>query len=396
MHPLVQKSAHLNLISQVSRFFLWGLLSLFTQVGHAQWKQSHAFEKEWLVYQPSVKGFLPYIASKHVGYKSKSLAVNPADYPQGYLRIKPEADYQLFIQGTFQLFLPKGELIRLSLDSLQQKYTDESQLVLTIYSSNLNGLPSEFSIERKVLENADSSAEFLTIKRRNSFIFYQFFGFSFLILLLFIGILFAAFPRYFQTYYRFSDWIHWEVKEDAVVKSPFAFPNLWVIFTLSLITACLSFYNRFMQQSSDALFESWENLQTMGASLGFLGFKTVIGFILFISRYFVFKLFSNLFRLSQVPEAHYFKSLQTNFQFFSSLFLCISLYSLYQGPLVSINLTYISYVITGYFILRSFYFFQVFRKSFQLNQLSLLAYLILMEGQVLVFGLRELIFPEYM
>lgn len=396
MHPLVQKSAHLNLISQVSRFFLWGLLSLFTQVGHAQWKQSHAFEKEWLVYQPSVKGFLPYIASKHVGYKSKSLAVNPADYPQGYLRIKPEADYQLFIQGTFQLFLPKGELIRLSLDSLQQKYTDESQLVLTIYSSNLNGLPSEFSIERKVLENADSSAEFLTIKRRNSFIFYQFFGFSFLILLLFIGILFAAFPRYFQTYYRFSDWIHWEVKEDAVVKSPFAFPNLWVIFTLSLITACLSFYNRFMQQSSDALFESWENLQTMGASLGFLGFKTLIGFILFISRYFVFKLFSNLFRLSQVPEAHYFKSLQTNFQFFSGLFLCISLYSLYQGPLVSINLTYISYVITGYFILRSFYFFQVFRKSFQLNQLSLLAYLILMEGQVLVFGLRELIFPEYM
>lgn len=396
MHPLVQKSAHLNLISQVSRFFLWGLLSLFTQVGHAQWKQSHAFEKEWLVYQPSVKGFLPYIASKHVGYKSKSLAVNPADHPQGYLRIKPEADYQLFIQGTFQLFLPKGELIRLSLDSLQQKYTDESQLVLTVYSSNLNGLPSEFSIERKVLENADSLAEFLTIKRRNSFIFYQFFGFSFLILLLFMGILFAAFPRYFQTYYRFSDWIHWEVKEDAVVKSPFAFPNLWVIFTLSLITACLSFYNRFMQQSSDALFESWENLQTMGASLGFLGFKTVIGFILFISRYFVFKLFSNLFRLSQVPEAHYFKSLQTNFQFFSALFLCISLYSLYQGPLVSINLTYISYVITGYFILRSFYFFQVFRKSFQLNQLSLLAYLILMEGQVLVFGLRELIFPEYM
>jgi hypothetical protein len=396
MHPLVQKSAHLNLISQVSRFFLWGLLSLFVQVGHAQWKQSHAFDKEWMVYQPAVKGFLPYIASKHFGYKSKSLAINPADYPQGYLRIKPEVDYHLFIQGTFQMFLPKGELIRLSLDSLQKKYTDESQLVLTIYRTDLKGLPSEFSVERKVLVSSDSMDDFLTIKRRNSFIFYQFFGFSFLVLLLFIGTLFAVFPRYFQTYYRFSDWIHWEVKEDAVLKSPFAFPNLWVIFTLSLITACLSFYNRLMHQSSDALFESWENLQTIGASLGFLGVKTLVGFILFISRYFVFKLFANLFRLSQVPEAHYFKSLQTNFQFFTVLFLCLSLYSLYQGPLVSINLTNISYVITGYFIVRSFYFFYVFRKSFQLNQLSLLAYLILMEGQVLVFGLRELIFPEYM
>jgi hypothetical protein len=61
-----------------------------------------------------------------------------------------------------------------------------------------------------------------------------------------------------------------------------------------------------------------------------------------------------------------------------------------------VNLTYISYVITAYFVIRAIYFFQVFRRSYQVNQLSLLAYLVLMEGQVMVFGLRELIFPEYM
>jgi hypothetical protein len=110
----------------------------------------------------------------------------------------------------------------------------------------------------------------------------------------------------------------------------------------------------------------------------------------------MFKLFTNLFRLSQVAEAHYFKSLQTNFQFFTGLFLIISLYSLYEGPLVPIDLSLISDVITVYFVVRSFYLFQVLRRSFPVNQLSLLAYLILMEGQVLVFGLRELIFPEYM
>lgn len=396
MHPLSQKSAYLNRIGQVSRFFLCVCFCLAVSFAHAQWKRTHTFDKEWMVYQPSVKGFLPYIANKHFNYKSKSLALNPADYPKGFLRIKSDADYHLFVQGTFQRFLPKDELMRLSLDSMQQKYGGEEQLVLTIYSNELKGLPTEFSIERKIQVNSDAMADFLSIKRRGSFIFYQFFGFAFIVLMLSVGTLFAAFPRYFQTYYRFSDWIHWEVKEDAVLKSPFAFPNLWVILTLSLLTAFISFYNRLMGQSNEAVFESLENLQSIGASLGFIGVKVFVGFILFVSRYFMFKLFTNLFRMSQVADAHYFKSLQTNLQFFSILFVGISLYSLYQGPLISINLTHISFVITGYFIVRSFYLFQVFRKSFQVNQLSLLAYLVLMEGQVLVFGLRELIFPEYM
>lgn len=396
MHPLTRKSAHLNLCGQVSRFFLCVLFCLLAPLAKGQWKQTHSFEKEWMVYQPTVKGFLPYISTKHFGYKSKSIALNPADYPEGYLRVKPESDYHLFIQGTFQRFLPKGVEVRMSLDSLQRTYRGESQLVLTVYNNELKGLPKELSIERKIQVNSVAMADFLSIKRRNSFIFYQFFGFAFVILLLFIGTLFASFPRYFQTYFRFSDWVHWEVKEDAVLKSPFAFPNLWVIFTLSLLTAFLSFYNRLAHQVGDSSYESMENLQTIGASLGFLITKVFVGFILFISRYFMFKLFTNLFRLTQVAEAHYFKSLQTNFQFFTLLFICISLYALYQGPLVLINLSYISYLITGYFVLRSVYLFQVFRRSFSVNQLSLLAYLMLMEGQVLVFGLRELIFPEYM
>ena len=396
MFPLTQKSAYLNFNSQVSRFFLCVFFCLAFHVGNGQWKETHTFDKEWLVYQPAVNGFLPYIASKHFSYKSKSIALNPADYPQGFLRIKSDADYHLFIQGAFQRFLPKGLFVRMSLDSLQKKYPGENQLVLTVYNNDLKGLPQTFSVERKIQVSNVAMADFLSIKLRGSFIFYQFFGFSFVVLLLFIGTLFAAFPRYFNTYYRFSDWIHWEVKEDAVLKSPFAFPNLLVILTLSSLTAFLSFYNRLMHPNSDVLFESWESFQTIGASLGFLVIKIFVGFLLFISRYFMFKLFTNLFRLSQVAEAHYFKSLQTNFQFFTLLFLGISLYSLYSGPLVPIDLTWISYVITGYFVVRSFYLFQVIRKSFPVNQLSLFAYLMLMEGQVLVFGLRELIFPEYM
>jgi hypothetical protein len=151
-----------------------------------------------------------------------------------------------------------------------------------------------------------------------------------------------------------------------------------------------------LNQSQDSFFESQENLQRFLPAIGFVLSKTLLGFGLFVSRYFVYKLFTNLFRLPHIADAHYFKSIQANLQFFIVLFGLLSLISVYMGPMYAVNLNYISYLITGYFFVRAIYFFQVFRRTYQVNQLSLLAYLILMEGQVMVFGLRELIFPEYM
>jgi hypothetical protein len=392
MLPLHKKSTYLNMIGRASRFFFIAFCCFSLHVGHAQWKQTHSFEKEWLVYQPSVKSFLPYFSSKHFGYKSKSILLNPSDFPEEYVRMNLNEDYDLFIQGTFQRHLPKNTHIRLSLDSLQKKFASEKQLVFTFYRNEFKGLPKEIVLERKIRVSTTRAADIVTFNRRDPFIFYQFIGISFLVMLFFFGTLYAAFPRYFQSYFQFSDWINWVVKDGTVFKSPFAFPNLWVILILSFLTAFISFYSRMTHQSSE---NQYENLLNVGASLRFLSTKILIGFVLFISRYFMFKICANLFNLSKVAEVHYFKVIQTNFQFFTLSFIIISLYSLYQGPLVSINFTNISYVITGYFVLRSVYLFQVFRKSFPVNQLSLLAYLILMEGQVLVFGLRELIFPEY-
>jgi hypothetical protein len=211
-----------------------------------------------------------------------------------------------------------------------------------------------------------------------------------------MGVLFAAFPRYFNAYFRFSDWIHWEIKEEVLLKNAFAFPNLLVILLLSLITASFSFYNGLLNQSQDSFFESQENMQRFLPLVGFILSKTALGFVLFVSRFFVYKVFANLFRLPNVAEAHYFKSIQANLQFFIVLFCLLSLLSVYMGPMYSINLNYVSYIITGYFIVRAVYFFQVFRRTYAVNQLSLMAYLVLLEGQVMVFGLRELIFPEYM
>jgi hypothetical protein len=396
MIPFISKSANHILPRRVSRFFLFFILLLSSQFAVAKWQEVQPLDKVWLVYQANLKSFLPYISSKHYNYKSKSLAIPLEEYPKTYIRLEMDGEYVLFIQGAFHSHLLKDKTYRWSVDSLREKFKQSGPLYLSFYQANMAGLPKTVVIERKVEEANATLLDMLNLRQRNAYLFNQFFGSAFLLILLFIGVLFTSFPRYFAAYFRFSDWIHWEIKEEVLLKNAFAFPNLFVIFLLSLITACFSFYNGLLNQSQDSFFESQENLQKFLPAVWFILSKTFIGFALFVSRFFVYKLFTNLFRLPNIAEAHYFKSIQANLQFFLVLFCLLSLFSVYMGPMYPVNLNYISYVITGYFIVRAIYFFQVFRRSYTVNQLSLLAYLVLMEGQVMVFGLRELIFPEYM
>jgi hypothetical protein len=396
MIPFIQKSANQFLNGKVSRFFLFFFLLITSDIAATQWQEVQPLDKSWLVYQANMKAFLPYISSKHYNYKSKSLAIPLAEYPNTYLRLEMDEEYVLFVQGAFHSHLKKEEVYSWSMDSLQARYPINGPLYFSFYRANMAGIPQGVSIERKVEENNTAFSDMLNLRQRNAYLFNQFFGSSFLLILFFLGVLYAAFPRYFAAYFRFTDWIHWEIKEEVLLKNAFAFPNLLVIFLLSLITACFSFYNGLLNQSQDSFFESQENLQRFVPAIGFVLSKTLLGFGLFVSRYFVYKLFTNLFRLPHIADAHYFKSIQANLQFFIVLFSLLSLFSVYMGPMYAVNLNYISYIITGYFFVRAIYFFQVFRRTYQVNQLSLLAYLILMEGQVMVFGLRELIFPEYM
>ena len=396
MIPFISKSANHILPRRVSRFFLFFILLLSSQFAVAKWQEVQPLDKAWLVYQANLKSFLPYISSKHYNYKSKSLAIPLEEYPKTYIRLEMDGEYVLFIQGAFHSHLLKDKTYRWSVDSLREKFKQSGPLYLSFYQANMAGLPKTVVIERKVEEANATLLDMLNLRQRNAYLFNQFFGSAFLLILLFIGVLFTSFPRYFAAYFRFSDWIHWEIKEEVLLKNAFAFPNLFVIFLLSLITACFSFYNGLLNQSQDSFFESQENLQKFLPAVWFILSKTFIGFALFVSRFFVYKLFTNLFRLPNIAEAHYFKSIQANLQFFLVLFCLLSLFSVHMGPMYPVNLNYISYVITGYFIVRAIYFFQVFRRSYTVNQLSLLAYLVLMEGQVMVFGLRELIFPEYM
>jgi len=388
MIPFFFKSAHLIPSRKtMSRFFLWALL-LLSSTSQAAWKKVYSFERDWLVYQEAWKSFLPYVSSKHYAYHSKSLELHPRDFPEAYLTVYPKENYHLFLQGTLFKALKKGETFRLPLDSLKNK------VVLTVYSENLEGLPADFVLERDEIVSAKLKADFFSLETRSGAVYSNFFLISFLVLICSVGLLYAAYPRVFASYFRYSDWIRWEVKDEVWMRRPFALPNVLVLFTLSLLISCLAFLTGLKSGVKEEFFSNPENFLSFWPSLLYVLSKLGLSFLLFISRFFVYYLFTDLFKLKGLANVHYFKSLQTNLQFFVLLFTFLSFYAIYLGPAAAIDFTMIAYCVDAYFVLRFFYFFQSFRRSFSYNSLFLFTYLVIIEGQIILFGIRELIFPD--
>ncbi len=379
-----------------SRFFLLILLITLAFSSKAEWQNIHTFEKEWLIYQPSWKAFLPYISTRHFNYKSKSLLIRPSDFPKGHLKIEASKNYTLFINGVFSRKIGQGDLIRMNLDSLGLNHPLGERMVLTFYGDELYGLPQKVFVEKDVEKGEISTSNFLGMKMREGSGINNFFAIAILSLLTIVGFLYSFFPKYFYSYFRYSDWLSLDIKDVVIAKMPFAFPNLFVIFILSLVTAYLAYFNGLLQTLNQTFAFSNSMVENFSESFLFIGSKTIVAFILFGLRFFMYQMFCSLFKLDNLANIHFFKSIQTNIQFFTLLIFFILIYSVYMGPIFINNLQWISTAVDIYFLSRAVYFFIIFKKHFKFNPLSLIAYLAIIEGHVLLFGIRELIFPEFM
>lgn len=394
---LVKRSVKQLVCKQLfSRFFLFFLFATLTFSSKAEWQTIHSFEKEWLVFQPSWKAFLPYISTRHFNYKSKSLLINPSDFPKGHLKIEASKNYTLFINGVFSRKISQGALIRMNLDSLGLKQPSADRLVLTFYGDELNGLPQKVFIEQNVEKGKISTSNFLGMKIREGAGINNFFAYAMLSLLTLLGFLNSFFPKYFYSYFRYSDWLSLEIKDVVIAKMPFAFPNLFVIFILSLVSAYLAYFNGLLQTLNQTFTFGSSMAENFTEAFLFIGSKTIVAFILFGLRFFMYQMFCSLFMLDNLASIHFFKSIQTNIQFFTLLIFFILIYSVYMGPAFINHLNWIRTAVDVYFLFRAIYFFIIFKKHFKFNPLSLIAYLAIIEGQVLLFGIRELIFPEFM
>jgi hypothetical protein len=394
MIPFIVKSASLMSFWPIrSRFFLCILLFFGSFLPtFSQLHEVHSLEKDWLIYQAKWKTFLPYIAKKHFNYHSKSILISQKDfYPNSYLKIQPKNSYYLFLNGSFQFEMDKDSLYLFSIDSLLKVNHDAPNLVVTFYKDNLNGLPTEVSIQRELgLQNAAKLGNFMSLERitrlKSTFI-----SISLIVILLLVAILQNVFPKYFYSYFRYSDWIHWGSKNFVIPNTPFSFPNLFVIVILSLLTSFVGFCN--LISDTDFLISQGNDLKFWTTSW-FVISRAFLAMFLFSSRYFIYQLFTSLFKIEFLTKFHFFKSIQTNLQFISILYISLVLSTFYIGPSFVPNFRWFSLLVYFYFFVRMFYFFRVFKNRYHINSITLAAYLIFIEGQVLLFGLYQILFPN--
>jgi hypothetical protein len=394
MIPFISKSAsYMSLWPIRSRFFLCFLVffsSLFSTFARLQ--DVHSLEKDWLIYQAKWKTFLPYIPNKHFNYHSKSILISRNDfYPNSYLKVRPKTSYYLFLNGAFHLELKKDSVYVFSIDSLITANNNSPNLVVTFFNDNLNGLPTEVSIQRELgARHAAKMGNFMSLERitrlKSTFI-----SISLILILILLAVLQNVFPKYFYSYYRYSDWIEWGSKHFVIPNTPFSFPNLFVIVILSLLTSFVGFCN--LISDADFLISQGNDLKFWTTSW-FVISRAFLAMFLFSSRYFIYQLFTSLFKIEFLTKFHFFKSIQTNLQFISLLYISLVLSTLYFGPSFVPNFRWFSILVYSYFFIRMFYFFRIFKSKFNINSITLGAYLVFIEGQVLLFGLYQILFPN--
>jgi len=371
-------------------FFIFLLFSFYSSFSDLQ--KVHTFEKDWLIYNAKWKTFLPYIAKKHFNYHSKSILIRPEDnYSNAFLKIQPKSSYYLFLNGAFQLELSKDSVYVFTIDSLKKSHANSPNLVLTFFQDNLVGLPADVSIQRELGSRNISKFSNLKSIGRITRLKSTFISISMFLILILIAVLQYIFPKYFYSYYRYSDWIRWRSKHHTIPNKPFSFPNLFVIIILSLMTSFVGFYN--LISDSDFLITQGDDLKFWSTSWYVIS-RTFLAMFLFSSRYFIYQLFTSLFKIEYVTKFHFFKSIQTNIQFISLVYCSLVLSTLFFGPSFVPNFRGFSLLVYFYFFVRIFYFFRIFKNKFNVNSVTLGAYLVFIEGQVLLFGLYQILFPN--
>lgn len=387
----VQKKSLIRLICYGFLFF-----TSFSIEVHAENKKLPIgdISKKWYVYSTAWKTFLPYVPSRHFSYQSKSLLFEGQKSYGTFLQIEPQQDYHVFVNGVYQSVYHPNKTYWIGVDSLVQRYPKSKYVVLTFYNKQLRGIPDKVTQMMLRSENRKDQEELFTISSRPSTVLNNFFINGALLVIFIFALIYRYFPRNFTFFFRFRDWITFTYKEDAVVKTIFSFPNLMMLFCLCLLTGYLAFYNSYLDPTESEMLKLGGEDILWGDAVLFILQKAGLAFVLFLGRYFIYVVFTNLFKIEVLATPHFIKSVQTNIQFFSVLNFVLFFLYLIGGASLHPALNLIDLLVNFYFLIRMIYFFFLFKKTFHVNSITLLAYLLFMEGQVVIFGIRQLIFPN--
>ena len=351
----------------------------------------HDYQDDWQVFDERYKAYVPYVREQHKGYNSFSLFFDVENYKGYKILYRSEKENYLFIDASLQKQLPVSTLVILDVDSLQNVF-GKAKLFLTIYGTNSNvedislQIGNKISKAQKAIEMNES---LLTILPRDISPFQNFFVLGLIILVCFYAFLYNFQPKSFERFFSPRDLLTISKRDDSfVVNKPFDLGNILFVVSLSLT---LGFIFMLLTHEKTDLFSA-SNILREGETLGtlmlnFLAISIII-FALLMIKYFALRVLSNLYRLDNITNIHYFKIIQASSIFFLVILIILTFSSVSNPSIVKNAEKYLSIPISLFFIARLALLYFTINKMTTLKNLYLFSYLCIVELIPLIVGIR--------
>jgi hypothetical protein len=351
----------------------------------------HDYQDDWQVFDERYKAYVPYVREQHKGYNSFSLFFDVENYKGYKILYRSEKENYLFIDASLQKQLPVSTLVVLDVDSLQNVF-GKAKLFLTIYGTNSNiedislQIGNKISKAQKAIEMNES---LLTILPRDISPFQNFFVLGLMILVCFYAFLYNFQPKSFERFFSPRDLLTISKRDDSfIVNKPFDLGNILFVVSLSLT---LGFIFMLITHEKTDLFSA-SNILREGETLGTLMLNFIeISIIVFASlmfKYFALRVLSNLYRLDNITNIHYFKIIQASSLFFLVILIVLTFSTVSSPTIVKNAEKYLSIPISLFFIARLALLYFTINKMTTLKNLYLFSYLCIVELIPLIVGIR--------
>ena len=351
----------------------------------------HDYQDDWQVFDERYKAYVPYVREQHKGYNSFSLFFDIENYKGYKILYRSEKENYLFIDASLQKKLSIATLVVLDVDSLESIF-GKTKLFLTIYGTNTNvedlsvQIGNKISKTQKVIEMNES---LLTILPRDISPFQNFFVVGLILLVCFYAFLCNFQPKSFERFFSPRDLLTISKRDDSfVVNKPFDLKNILFIVNLSLT---LGFVFMLITHEKTDLFSA-SNILSEGETLGTLMLNfleiSIIVFASLILKYLVLRVLSNLYRIDNITNIHFFKIIQASSLFFLVILIVLTLSTVSIPEIVKNAEKYLSIPISLFFIARLALLYFTINKMTTLKNLYLFSYLCIVELIPLIVGLR--------
>ncbi len=362
------------------------------------YKTAQSLDDQWLIYDETYKGYIPYFQKEHGVQPTLSLYLNLKKYTHYTLLLQVPQTTHLFIQSQLCRTLAAQSQLILNIDSLQAVHSSQSILVTLYNSAGHVKLPvATIVYKNQQLASVKKNAPLVVGSQvqqpqlRELSQFQDFVTVAIVLLLAFYTFLLNYHPKAFQRNFSFQAIFSVDTREDAtVIAKPLSQINLLFVLAHSML---LSLFYMIAQKYSESFFVNvlpinlsnsfWECVQ-------YFMFCSAIIFVLLLCKYFFIYAIGVVFGINNAASVHYYEYLLFSRIFFLVTVPLLFIFMLSFPHLLIWFIQVIFVAVVGLNIARMLIISSVLNKITSFRNLYLFSYLCATELIPLLVGVKFL------